>query len=276
MAQDSIDKIIEVGALKGTAGCRTLTTPLVGYHGYSANLHIQLIQEFGIAASVAHRLAKAYGGRARDVLEISRDELGEQGRGGRLIPGLPYLEAEVIYAARFEWAMQADDILARRTRLAFLNKDAALAAIPRVVELMGKELGWSSMRKQAERARSIEYMRHFGGPNATRSLDTARVSTIHDIREAFELIDAKNLGLLDVSGLQLVAEMLGHPLTDEEQRDCFSSLNKHEMGDKLTLQELINWWNSDNLNPTFIDIKENYTATHENLSNSKAGGIFLG
>ena len=48
---------------------------------------------------------------------------------------MPYLDAEVIYAARYEWAVQADDIIARRTRLAFLNKDAAIAAIPRCVAL---------------------------------------------------------------------------------------------------------------------------------------------
>lgn len=46
---------------------------------------------------------------------------------------MPYLDAEVIYAARYEWAVKADDIIARRTRLAFLNKDAAIAAIPRCV-----------------------------------------------------------------------------------------------------------------------------------------------
>jgi hypothetical protein len=70
--------------------------------------------------------------------------------------------------------------------------------------------------------------------------------------------------------------MLGHPLTDDEQKACFSSMNNHENRDKLTLQELTDWWNSDNLNPAFVDIKENYTATHQNLSDSKAGGIFLG
>ena len=74
------------------------------------------------------RLSKAYGGRARDVLEINRNETLKQ---GKIIPGMPYLDAEVIYAARYEWAVRADDIIARRTRLAFLNKDAALAAIPR-------------------------------------------------------------------------------------------------------------------------------------------------
>jgi glycerol-3-phosphate dehydrogenase len=49
-----------------------------------------------------------------------------------LLPGQPYLEAEVIYAARHEWAVTADDILARRTRLAFLDKEASIAAIPKV------------------------------------------------------------------------------------------------------------------------------------------------
>jgi hypothetical protein len=77
------------------------------------------------------RLSKAYGGRARDVLEINKKELGKSLREGKLIPGMPYLDAEVIYAARYEWAVKADDIIARRTRLAFLNKDAAIAAIPR-------------------------------------------------------------------------------------------------------------------------------------------------
>ena len=64
--------------------------------GYTSNLPIRLIQEFSVASSVAHRLAKAYGGRARDVLKIAREEMGEMGRGGRLVPGYPYLEAEVM------------------------------------------------------------------------------------------------------------------------------------------------------------------------------------
>ena len=56
----------------------------------------RLIQEFDVASSVAHRLAKAYGGRARDVLLIARDELGHVAHGrGRLVPGYPYIEAEV-------------------------------------------------------------------------------------------------------------------------------------------------------------------------------------
>jgi glycerol-3-phosphate dehydrogenase len=137
MAEDAIDKVIEVAKLEKifTKKCSTLTTPLIGLKGYSSNLHIRLIQEYGIASSVAKRLSKAYGGRAHEVLRIAKEELGMIGRGDRLVPGYPYLEAEVIYAVRHEWALTADDIIARRTRLAFLNKDAAIRAIPKVVKI---------------------------------------------------------------------------------------------------------------------------------------------
>ena len=56
----------------------------------------------------------------------------------------------MVYAARYEWAVQADDMIARRTRLAFLNKDKAIAAIPRVVELMAKELKWDVAKQKSE------------------------------------------------------------------------------------------------------------------------------
>ena len=43
-------------------------------------------------------------------------------------------------------------------------------------------------------------MRHFGGPTAARLADTARVSTEHDISEAFHMVDAKHTGLVDATG----------------------------------------------------------------------------
>jgi glycerol-3-phosphate dehydrogenase len=64
----------------------------------------------------------------------------------------PYLEAEVIYAVRHEMACTPLDVLARRTRLAFLDTSAALGAVPRVVELMGRELGWNPDKAALELA----------------------------------------------------------------------------------------------------------------------------
>ena len=46
--------------------------------------------------------------------------------------GHPQLEAEVVYTARHEYCESAQDFLARRTRLAFLDIEAAREALPRV------------------------------------------------------------------------------------------------------------------------------------------------
>lgn len=55
--------------------------------------------------------------------------------------GLPYTKAEVIWAVRYEMAMTVEDVLARRTRLLFLDAKAAVAAAPAVAQLMAKEMG---------------------------------------------------------------------------------------------------------------------------------------
>ena len=48
---------------------------------------------------------------------------------------LPYLKAEVVWAARNEMARTVEDILASRTRALFLNARAALAMAPAVADL---------------------------------------------------------------------------------------------------------------------------------------------
>ena len=65
---------------------------------------------------------------------------------------------------RNEWAQHAEDVIANRMRLAYLNKTDALKAIPLVVELMGDELKWSSSQRKEEISRCTKFMEHFGGP----------------------------------------------------------------------------------------------------------------
>lgn len=67
--------------------------------------------------------------------------------GQRLSQEFPYIEAEVKYAIK-EYASTAVDVLARRTRLAFLNVQAAHEALPRIVDLMAAELGWDNKTKK--------------------------------------------------------------------------------------------------------------------------------
>lgn len=60
------------------------------------------------------------------------------------------IEAEIRYACRHEYAQTAVDFIARRCRLAFLNAQTALDVLPRVIDIMAGELGWSSSRRRKE------------------------------------------------------------------------------------------------------------------------------
>lgn len=67
----------------------------------------------------------------------------------RLHPDLPYTEAEVRWAVRFEQARTAEDILARRTRALLLNARASAEAASRVAEILAEELGAEEFGKDA-------------------------------------------------------------------------------------------------------------------------------
>jgi len=78
------------------------------------------------------------------------------------------IEAEVRYAVHNEYALTAVDFLARRSRLTFLNSNVALDALPRVVEIMGDELGWSKWRRNKEIRDAEIFMESMGVPFGTR------------------------------------------------------------------------------------------------------------
>jgi glycerol-3-phosphate dehydrogenase len=58
----------------------------------------------------------------------------------QLVPQYPIRDVDVVFAARHEMARSVEDVLARRTRLLFLNARAASLAAPRVAQLLANEL----------------------------------------------------------------------------------------------------------------------------------------
>ncbi len=56
---------------------------------------------------------------------------------------------QVIWACH-EYACTAVDFLARRCRMSFLNVSASEEALPKVIDIMAKELNWSTQRKKQE------------------------------------------------------------------------------------------------------------------------------
>ena len=79
------------------------------------------------------------------------------------------------YAVRHEYAQNAVDVIARRTRLAFLNAQAALEALPKIIDLMGEELNWSSKRKEKEWKDSVSFLGSMGLPKGKLELSRADV-----------------------------------------------------------------------------------------------------
>ena len=97
---------------------------------------------------VAKHLSHTYGTKAPEVAKLA-SITGSRWPvvGKRLVEQFPYIEAEIQYAVK-EYACTIVDFLARRTRLAFLNAEAAADAIPKIADVMAKELKWSKAKKE--------------------------------------------------------------------------------------------------------------------------------
>jgi glycerol-3-phosphate dehydrogenase len=122
MAEDCVDQAATLAQLPERP-CVTRSLHIHGFH--------ESARDFGPLA--------VYGS---DALEIRKLVDGDARLGEALHPALPYIRAEVIWAARHEMARTLEDALARRTRALFLNARAALEMAPAAAELMASELDW--------------------------------------------------------------------------------------------------------------------------------------
>ena len=131
MAADTVDEV-EVVLGRRHVPCRTADMALRG--------------ALRTAGGTDH-LRGRYGREARVVAAMVAADpaLGEP-----LVPTLPYLRAEAVYAARHEMAGSLDDVLARRTRALILARDASVAAAGDVGRLLAPELGWDGAETTAQ------------------------------------------------------------------------------------------------------------------------------
>ncbi|MDR0380130.1 MAG: FAD-dependent oxidoreductase, partial [Candidatus Accumulibacter sp.] len=154
MAEEAVDQAISSAGLNPSGPCRTLDLRLHGAEKYSSEILFHaLTRDCGLDADIAEHLQHAFGDNAMSVACLAREGLG-----ARLHPEHPYIEAEVIYAARHELAERAADVLTRRIPLAILDNAAAQAALPRVVELMAGEHAWDDGRCRRETELSMKYL----------------------------------------------------------------------------------------------------------------------
>jgi glycerol-3-phosphate dehydrogenase len=133
MAEHVIDRAIEVAGLNAVA-CPTRTLKLHGCpNGPSSD---------------------AYGTDAPQLATLpGNDQL--------LHPNLPYSEAMVRFAIRYEAARTIDDVLARRTRALFHDATSAEACIERIAEIFAEELNPAPEQLKAMIAAAHQSARRF-------------------------------------------------------------------------------------------------------------------
>ena len=131
MAEQTIDAAQKVIGKRGK--CSTKTAYLLGAAGYDPQA---IVASGGLGAHLGER----YGTEARFVSDLLQANPALQ---KPIVEGLPHLEAEVVYAARHEFARSVDDVLSRRIRARLMARDASARAAVRVGQLLQAELGLS-------------------------------------------------------------------------------------------------------------------------------------
>lgn len=147
MGKDAIEKAARELRRVVSPSC-TDKVPLVGADGYYALAQqvTQISTQFKIEPDVVTHLLNRYGSMISEVLEIITEDAS---LAKKLDPTLPYIKAEIVYAASHEGASSVDDVISRRTRLAFEAPNYALGLTKAVADLIAPILGWSAKDKKA-------------------------------------------------------------------------------------------------------------------------------
>lgn len=147
MAKDVID--LAVNELRQlTPESTTEKLPIVGADGYYGLVQqvAQIAERYALEEKTVVHLLNRYGSLISEVLDLVEedDDLGEL-----LSEDLPYIKAEIYYAASHEGARSVDDVLSRRTRIAFERDDCGVEIASVVASIIAPVLGWGLKERKA-------------------------------------------------------------------------------------------------------------------------------
>jgi len=146
MGKDAIDLAVTDLRRLVNSSC-TEKLPIVGADGYFAltQQSAQIAEEYGIDEKTIVHLLNRYGSLISEVLDLVTED---KKLGQLLDPTLPYLKAEIVYAVTHEGAMTVDDVISRRTRLAFEAPHAGIILAADIADLIAPYLGWGAKEKK--------------------------------------------------------------------------------------------------------------------------------
>uniref|UniRef100_A0A8C0HMN5 Glycerol-3-phosphate dehydrogenase n=1 Tax=Buteo japonicus TaxID=224669 RepID=A0A8C0HMN5_9AVES len=245
MAQDTIDAAIQAHDLKAGSS-KTIGLQLEGAEDWSPTLYIRLVQDYGLESEVAQHLASTYGDKAFEVAKIAQ-VTGKRWPivGKRLVSEFPYIEAEVVYGVK-EYARTAVDMISRRTRLAFLNVQAAEEALPRIIDIMGKELNWNDgsvlRHEELEAAKKFLYYEMGYKVKSDQLTDSSEISLgpsdIERYKKRFHMFDKDKKGFITILDVQRVLESISVQIAENTLHDILNEVDLNKNG-QVELNEFL-------------------------------------
>ncbi len=153
MAEEMVDlaahKLLKEHGVKARTGCRTMYNPILGTPAPEAEARVRaLSSQMKFDDDILKGLLK----QGTDALKVLTMAGEDPGLAERLAPDVPYIKAQVRFAAESEMAYTVDDFLVRRTEIYYTSPDQGLGVAGEVARIMGEVHGWD----EAERARQVE------------------------------------------------------------------------------------------------------------------------
>ena len=122
--------------------------PLIGADGYFALVQQiePIADESGLDSQTVTHLLNRYGSLISEILDLIK---ADPSLAKKVDANLPYLKAEIYYAVSHEGARTVDDVISRRTRIAFEAHNQGLDLADAIAEIIAPVLGWSAKERRA-------------------------------------------------------------------------------------------------------------------------------
>lgn len=151
MGEHAIDQVaLQLGLDPVAQSSKTDRLRLAGSENWTYENYKILMSQYGLPQDIAIYLNRIYAGDVTTVLEKYPNARN------RMLEGFPFIWGEVFYSIHYESARSITDILARRIRIATLDKNETSRILVEVGKVAAKELNWSDERlaKELEKART--------------------------------------------------------------------------------------------------------------------------
>jgi len=139
MARDAVDHALGVRAERTPSV--TQMTPIAGAEGLTdvKKESASWLSRFAWSDRTVGHLLGRYGDKTREIIAICAED---SGNAEPLRSAPSYLRAEIVHAVTHEGALHVDDVLSRRTHIAFELPQRGISAVDEVVSIVAPLLGW--------------------------------------------------------------------------------------------------------------------------------------